>query len=354
MKSRFPVICLALSSLLFTAVPAVAVVVDNLHQALVEVEDHGNRQLQRATRQGLAQVFVKVSGEPAVLEIDAVRSALDRSQRFMQRYRYIRTEDGGLRLQVDFDPQLVNELLRDAGAPLWTANRPPVLVWLVADEGSRRQTVTRGSHPQLFDAIEEQLARRGVPAVYPLYDLQDTVALSVHDLWQQDQLAIARASQRYGVADILVGRVTALPGERWMGDWLYLREDDAASASFYGEETAAFSTAAVDLVADQMAARYAVAAGGGSGESVLVRVDALGAYPDYRAVLQYFEGIELVDAAWPAYVEGDSVVFRLSAQAEPEQLHRIIALDRRLLREESPEPLERGPLNQALAYRWSP
>ena len=340
--------------LLLHASMAGAVVVENLHRALVDVEDHGNRQLQRATRRGLAQVFVKVSGDPAVLEYDEVRSALDRSERFMQRYRYLRADDGSLKLQVHFDPQLVNERLRDAGAPLWTANRPPVLVWLVAEDAGGRHRVTRDTNPALLEAIAEQLERRGVPAIYPLLDLEDTIELTVHELWQLDEIAISRASQRYGVANVLVGRVTALPEDRWMGDWLYLIDQDSAAASFYGDETPTFSARAIDLVADHMAARYAVAAESGGGGSVLVRVDALDGYPDYRQVLQYFEAIELVDAAWPAYVENDSVVFRLSAQADPEQLHRIIALNRSFQRQESPAPLDRGPLNQALAYRWVP
>ena len=330
-----------------------AVVVENLHRALVDVEDHSNAALQRATRQGLAQVFVKVSGGPGVLEYGDVRRALDRAPSFMQRYRYLRPDDGGLKLQVSFDAQLVNEVLRDAGAPLWTANRPPVLVWLVAEDDTGRHRVNRDSNPELFDALAEQLERRGVPAVYPLYDLEDTVALSVHELWQLDDIAIANASQRYGVVNVLIGRLTALPDDKWMGDWLYIAERDALETSFYGEQAATFSTTAVDLVADSMAARYAIAANAG-GASVLVRVDQLGEYGAYREVLQYLEDIELIDAAWPAYVEGDSVVFRLSAQAEPEQLHRIIALNRRLQRQESPPPLERGPLNQALAYRWLP
>jgi hypothetical protein len=339
--------------LLLYACPAGAVVVENLHRARVDVEDHSRGQLLGATRRGLAQVFVKVSGDPDVLEYADVRRALDRAESYMQRYRYLRP-DGGLQLEVYFDPQPVNEVLRDAGAPLWTANRPPVLVWLVAEDADGRHRVTPDSNPALLEAVAEHLERRGVPAIAPLHDLQDTVALSVHDLWQLDEIAIGRASQRYGVTDVLVGRITALPGERWMGDWLYLLDDASISASFYGDETATLGAGAVDMVADDMAARYAIAAEGGGGASVLVRVDALSAYPDYRQVLQYFEGIELIDAAWPAYVEGDSVVFRLSAQAEAEQLHRIIALNRRLERQEFPEPLERGPLNQALVYRWIP
>jgi hypothetical protein len=139
-----------------------------------------------------------------------------------------------------------------------------------------------------------------------------------------------------------------------MGDWVYLFNQDALEDSFYGQSTRDFSAAAVDLVANSMAARYAVAAGEDGMEPILVRVDAIAGYADYRQVLEYFENIEIVDTAWPAYVEGDSVVFRLVARADSEQLQRIIALNRRLLRQSAPAPLERGPIDLALFYEWSP
>lgn len=334
--------------------PAVgAVVVEDLHRALVTVEDHSNAQLQRGTREGLAQVFTKVSGSPAVLVNPGLQSALDNAPRYMQRYQYLRDDDDSLQLQVHFDPESVNNLLREAGAPLWTANRPPLLVWLVVDDGSGRQSVSAEAHPELLAGLERELARRGVPATFPLYDLQDTLAVDVDSLWRLDELAVFRASQRYGVANVLVGRMTALPGDRWMGDWTYLYNQDSSAGSLYGEASPEYTAGMVDFVADRMAGRYAVAADA-QALQVLVRVDDIGAFADYREVLAYLEGIELVDAAWPAYLEGDSVVFRLASQADAESLHRIVTLNRRLQREEQPTPLVRGPINLDLVYRWTP
>jgi hypothetical protein len=342
----------ALVLLLLFSQAAAPVVVESLHRAVVAVEDHSRGQLTSATRQALGQVLVKVSGDRSVLEYDVLRSALAQADGYVQRYQYLRSDDGSLKLQVHFDPRLVNELLREAQAPLWTANRPSLLVWLVAEDAGGRQPVTREARPELIDALAEQLERRGVPVVFPLYDLQDTLALSVEDLWRLDEIAVSRASQRYGVADVLVGRLTELSADRWMGDWLYLYGREAMESSFYGETTANFSGNAVDMVADDMAVRFAVAAGAGGAGSVLVRVDAIADYADYRSVLKFFETIELVGSAWPAYVEGDSVVFRLTAQADAEQLSRIIAINRRLKRLESPQPLERGPVDLALTYQW--
>ncbi len=337
-----------------TSLPAVAVVVENLYRADVEVADHSSRALQKASRAGLAQVLVKISGSRGVLASAEVKKALADNRRFLQRYQYHQTESDGLRIQIHYDSQLIIELLTQAQQPFWTANRPPVLIWLVVDDAFGRRFAAADTHPELMESLQIELQRRGVPAVFPLQDLQDAVAVNIHDVWKLDSLAIYRASQRYAVGNILVGRLIAMSDGRWMGDWLYLQEGESAAISFYGKALEPSSVAAIDFIAEQMAERYAVAAGTSLGEDVLIRVDNLKDYAAYRAVVEYLEGIELVDSAYPTYVEGDSMVFRLRAQAEAEQLHRIIALSRNLRRQKSALPLAGSTEIAQLVYRWNP
>ena len=80
--------------------PAAAVVVENLYRADIEVEDHSARVLQKATRAGLAQVLVKVSGSREVLENEDVKRGLRDNRRYLQRYQYHRLETGELNLQI--------------------------------------------------------------------------------------------------------------------------------------------------------------------------------------------------------------------------------------------------------------
>jgi hypothetical protein len=331
-----------------------ATVVENLYRADVAVEDHSSGAMDQATRAGLAQVLVKVSGSRTVLKDAEVRQALSNNRRYLQSYQYHRLESGGLNLQIHYDSQLVTELLTLAQQPLWTANRPPVLIWLVVDDAGGRQIATAESHPDLTATLQLDLRQRGVPAVFPLMDLQDTLAVNVYDFWRLDSLAVSRASQRYAVGSILVGRLSGLSDGRWMGEWLYLQEADRAASSFYGEELVPMSLAAIDFVAEHMAERYAVAAGSSHGEDVFLRVDNLSDYASYREVVVYLESIELIDSAYPAYVEGSSIVFRLRAQAEAEQLHRIIALSHRLQRQESAVPLSPDATLAQLVYLWTP
>ena len=337
-----------------TSLPAVAVLVENLYRADVEIADHSSRALQRASRAGLAQVLVKISGNRDVLNSAEVKTALADNRRFLQRYQYHQTEADGLRLQIHYDSQLVTELLTQAKQPLWTANRPPLLIWLVVDDSGGRRFAGADTHPELIESLQTELQRRGVPAVFPLQDIQDAMMVSIHDLWKLDTLAIYRASQRYAVGNILVGRLSTMSDGRWMGDWLYLQEGESTANSFYGKALEPTSIAAIDFVAERMANRYAVAAGTSLGEDVLIRVDNLKDYAAYRAVVEYLEDIELVDSAYPAYIEGGTMVFRLRAQAEAEQLHRIIALSHNLRRQEPVPPLSGATEPAQLVYRWNP
>lgn len=344
---------LLLLALIFGPANALAVIVENLYRAEVEVKDHSVPALQRASREGLAQVLVKVSGGQGVLDNAQVKSALADNRRYLQRYQYSRVADGRLNLQMHYDSQLITTLLKEARQPLWTANRPPLLVWLVVDDAEGRRYATADSHPQLIAELQAGFNRRGLPAVFPLYDLEDTRNVSIHDLWRLNALAVYHGSRRYDVSTMLVGRMTAQSDGRWMGDWLYLGEGDRLASSFYGRDLHQLSAAGVDFVADHLAQRYAVAAGQSQGVDVLVRVDALYSYMDYRQVVTYFEGIELIETAYPAYVDGTSMIFRLRAQADAEQLRRLFSLNRRLRPGDTSVGLNVGD-GVELVYQWIP
>jgi hypothetical protein len=334
--------------------PAAAAVVENLYQAVVTVKDHSAAELARGTSAGLGQVLVKLSGSREVLEDPEVREVLAEARSYMQQYQYRRPERDALELVCEFDPDLVTGILARTMLPLWTANRPPVLVWLVVDDANGRRLADRASHPRLTEVVEAEFQRRGVPVQFPLYDLEDTLAVSVHDLWQLDSLSIYTASRRYGSENVLAGRLRSLTGERWMGDWLYLWQDESRGATGYGDALGDFVSSGVHVAAEAMAARYSVAPTGNTGDGILVRVDGLRHFGDYRASLEYLETVELVERAVVEYADGETVVFRVNAQLQSEQLQRMIAFKKKLELREQFEPLEPGLPEAELVYQWNP
>jgi hypothetical protein len=162
-----------------------------------------------------------------------------------------------------------------------------------------------------------------------------------------------RASERYDVADILVGRITETSQGQWLGEWMYTGQGGRSEQSSYRESLENFAALGADLVADAMAAEFSVTGSEIGGSGIRLRVDGLASFADYRAVVDYLESVELIDAVHAKFVSGDAAVLQLSAQASAEQLRRIIGLSRHLLPVDTPLPLA-GAQPTDLDYQWIP
>ncbi|MFV0277534.1 MAG: DUF2066 domain-containing protein [Parahaliea sp.] len=332
------------------ACPARAELVADLYSGQVPVDSRGRQALERAVGEALSQVLVKVSGSTDVLTLPGIAEALagDVLSR-AQQFSYVRTGDGGppLAARFDFPQHWVSELLAAAGAPLWTANRPVVLVWLVMDGAGGRQFVNRETAPELVTRLEAGFSRRGVPLRFPLFDLADAAALSPDQAWSLSETNLRQASTRYRVEEILAGRLTRLSSGNWLGDWSYLSAKARSNRSTAPESVDAFLDTGIALVAEDMAARYAVATGASTASGVAMSVSNVRSYADYAAVVSWLEGLELIDRADVEAIRGDRLQLRLQARADATQLASIIELNRQLV-PAGPQVGSAGELN----YQW--
>jgi len=338
--------------LLVTAVLAVAAqaeVVQGLYMGQVTVADRSQKELARAAGEALSQVLVKVSGSTEVLQLPEVASVLPDAMSQAQQFSYTRTgsEEQPLAARFEFDRRWVSQLLTRAGAPLWTANRPEVLLWLVRDTPDGRQFVNRDSAPELVDELEAGFARRGVPLRLPLFDLVDAGALSSDQAWSLNAATLRQASARYRVDEVLAGRMTELSSGDWVGDWAYLSTQRRLDRSAAPQSTAAFLDAGVDLVAEDMASRYAVEAGSAPASGIVMTVENVSTYADFAAIVSWLEGLELIEQATVERIDGDRLELRLLAQADASQLSAIIELNRHLM-----PVIEAAPTTTELNYQW--
>lgn len=333
-------------TLLLVLLPALALadMVQGLYSARVPVTDRSSQALASAARDALGQVLVKVSGSETATDNPLVAKALPEARSNVQQYGYER--DGEvLMARFEFDPSYVTRLVTQARLPLWTANRPRVLVWLVVEEQGLRQFVSQEAAPELAAALLEAFDQRGLPAQLPLFDLADATALSADDAWTMDANAVLVASQRYGVQNVLVGRVVSTSTGSWLGDWSFLfdgyRLDRSANAPEFGD----FSRQGVALAAQTMAERYAVAPGDGSEGLIMMSVSGVNEFSAYAAIVDWLEQLELVEHANIQRISGDRLELALVSLAEADDLARLIALNARL----KPTP---GSLPDQLDYLW--
>ena len=338
--------------LLVFSAPLAAQSGEDFFRADVPVADHGARELNRVARSGLAQVLVKVSGSRQVLAAAQIEEALQGARNYLQQYQYQRTADGELRLIAHFDREQVMAILTAAGQPVWVGRRPVLLVWMALDDGSSRSFANAAGSAPLRRQLQEEFSRRGIPVSFPLYDLRDNMALDVQELWEQDSPAVLRASQRYRAEHVLLARLSRDGQQRWLGDWLYLDAEGSAAASLHAADDRAAASTGVALAAEAMAARYALHPTAASRADLLVRVDGLQRYRDYRQVLSHLQGLELVDEARLEWLRSETAVFRLRARLQPQQLRQVLQREGKLIPGQPlADPAAEEP---ALAYRWRP
>ncbi len=329
------------------AVAARGDIVADLYAAEVPVTDQTAGARASAAGDALAEVLVKATGSEGVLDNPVIRDALGKAPQQVQQYAYRRGEaPGELYARIEFDADYVTDLVARAGEPLWTANRPRVLVWLLLEDAEGRRFVSAETTPALAAELVAEFDRRGVPLQLPLYDLADSAALSTEQAWRLSGPALQAASERYRVEDILAGRVAALSSGSWVGDWSYLRAEDRSDRAVTAATSRDFSREGAAMVAESMAQRYAVAPTVDPEEGVTLSVTGVDRYADYAQIVSWLEQLELVEYANVEWVRGDEIRLRLKAQAEASQLAAIIELNRRL------QPRPAGASDAALSYQW--
>lgn len=327
---------------------ATARVVDGLYSARIAVSDRSQSTFEAAVREGLAEVLVKITGSREVLALPALERAVRDAREFLQQFSYRSTgESNELALELSFSSDSVRNLVIEAGAPLWTANRPQVLVWLAIDEPQGRRLVGAESHPALVDAMGHEFQRRGLPLLLPILDIEDVVAVSPGGVWRQDLPEIMQGSARYPAGQVLIGRVAALSGGRWLGDWVLYDGRNRAERAVNADSASAFLEEGVDLAADVVAGRFALTSsltGGNAGSRL--EVSGVDSYADYAAIVSWLESLELVEYANLEWLRDDRLTLNIVAKTDLQSLRPLIELNKRLI------PDARRGESGDLVYTW--
>jgi hypothetical protein len=324
-----------------------AEVLRDLYAARVPVSDRGESALTAGAREALSRVLVKVSGTRDVLDYPAVREAMDDARGHVRQYAFDRDpDDDMLRARFEFDSAWVTAMVVDAGAPLWTANRPPVLLWLAVENAGDREFLTRERAPEAVAGVREAFAARGLPVTFPLYDLADSSAITPDDVWRLDASTLRDASTRYGTQHIAAGRYAVLSSGAVVGDWSYFGPNARLDRAVTAESPVAFAVRGADIIAGDMAARYAVAATAVGDAGIPMAVVGVASYADYAGLVSWLQSLELVERANVERIVEDRLDLRLHASADAARLATLIELNNRL------QPIAPAAAGPQLSYQW--
>jgi len=256
-----------------------------------------------------------------------------------------------LRLNVVFQADAIKALLNQAGAPFWQANRPGVLVWLVEQSGGQQRIINAELAPQFYNALNQAAEARGVPLIQPLLDLEELNQIGAADLWDLSIPVIDSASQRYDNGAVLVGKFSQAYDKSWFGQWMLLYRGDRQIEHYRDTELADFFIRGSDLVADRLAADYAVAVNQTQrNNNLTIKFSGIKDHTDYLALSEYLRQVPALKAIQLSHIDGKHCYFSLEGSDDIDQVRALIELNDRLV--PSRDDSRDSYLSNQLHYQW--
>ena len=294
-----------------------AVEVKDLYVAKVPTESQGKSDRNRALKQALRAVLIKVGGQQSVLKHEAIKPQLNRYNNFVTNYRYERRGEQQF-LQASFDEAKINQLFVDANLPIWGRLRPQVVLWLVDEQSLTRKVISETSQSALIDTVNDFSSLRGLPIAMPLWDLTDTNVISTSDIWGRFSQPVFHASKRYLAEAIIIVRISnnsLLSDEQLANnadgcellcqpaialDWAYLSTSDEDqtpqfSKRYQGFDRVELLTQALSDITDDIYQQYALTTGENNHYEIdVANVDSLARYVQVSKFLQGLSSVQAV------------------------------------------------------------
>ncbi|OHV87951.1 hypothetical protein ORS3428_04025 [Mesorhizobium sp. ORS 3428] len=222
-----------LAGLLCLGVPSgLAATAAELYQAQTIVTGTGEVNRQIGFKDCLEKVLVRVSGDQRLLQRPEMLALRDKAADFVASFRYhdrlegipIHDEQGTHDRPHDltclYKPAVVDKLLAQLGSKPWPGERPPIAVFLTAEQGTKHFVLTadedRGKtmRESFANATVPLLMRVSFPKTEQLDDLDDK-ALRAADMARLDRLA-----RQAGADRALAGSIVWSDKELgWIADW---------------------------------------------------------------------------------------------------------------------------------------
>lgn len=333
---------------LWLALPGLARASDvgGLYKASVEVADRSDAERKRASGEGFVQVLVRASGDSSVGTQDAVIAALKSADRYMLQYGYdTRENEAGepqVFLNMDFDGNGVNSFLRRAGLPVWSSNRPPLLVWMAWEQELDRDLVSESANPAVYQILQREAVRRGVNLTFPLFDSEDRAKTSIGDVWGMFPEPVLAASARYETPAILMARVKETASALQITAMLHL---DGQKYSFEVKQADSASglRQLLDQVVDRMGSHYALVSSNLGSQEILLDVENVANLQDFAALTRYLDGVMAIGLYRLHAQRADHVELLVTLESGLDALEQVFRVDRKLV----PATVETPPIPAA-------
>ena len=348
---------LAVLGLAWSAAPPAATV-SGLYDAEVPVAGQAAAERDRALRRGLLEVVVRVSGQRRVPPTGVLSGALQSPSRYVREYGYgaAPVAGGGARpgaaadagagaragagaasrLWARYDPATVNQLVRQAGLPVWGDARPQTLVWLAVERDGQPELLGAGESAAVDSVVRSRSRARRLPVALPSLDGEDRSRVSAADVSSGAVDRVTAASRRYHAEVLVLGQARERVPGLWESRWTVVSGGASEQFNVDGDRLEKVVEEGLDRVGDAVATRYArggpaatatgaataAADGPAPPDLVVTGVDSYTAYLRARRELVASGG---VTSAQPLRLDPGRVTFHVKPSGDREAVSRSLS-----------------------------
>lgn len=312
-----------------------AVELTDLYQHRVPVTSQANAERDRALQDALRATLLKLSGDTELLDQPSIAEALRDVRSYVVQYGYQQEEQ--LWLWAQFDQPRIDRLIQQAGSGIWSNLRPRLLVWLVAeDEQGKRELYAADSEALLVQQVRNAAEQRGLPIQLPLMDLNDSMTVSVIDVWARFMDTLNFGAARYSPDGMVVARVYPNPNQdelnapTWAGDWTLHLADLRWRGTVTGMDFSSLGAQMMQDVTAQLAARYRIGSQSEQRIDWTVTIQNLRSVDDTIAAEQFLAQLPSVNKVQLTGYGKGVAQFRLALQTDPAQIRQAMTLSKRL------------------------
>ena len=314
-------------------------VIDWLYDVEVPVATQSSSDTRAAAARALATVLTRVTGLKVIPRNPMVTTALRNPGRFYARYRFVRKAGGAKDamdqqtvLEVGFDPRTIQDLVRSAALPIWSANRPSVLAWIVLEEDVPSLAASDDTTPWVR-TIKARSRDRGLLVQLPLMDLVDRERISGSTVSGGFSEQVLGASERYGAQYVLTARIWMDGGGLWRGAGGLMFEGRQTNFAHEGETRDEVCEKVLDAVADELVQRFVVF--GLHTEGISIWVSGITSVSEYGSLLRYLQSLEFIDRVDVAEVSINQIRIVVHTRSTLRRLSELLYSDGVITRDAS-------------------
>ena len=346
--------CLIGIVLVFTSNAVCAVRVMTIYQGVVPVASQSVDERNKMASAALSQVLVKVSGSDQVLMSPLIKSQMPSASSLIQAFRYgvpaLPIPGKPYLLQINFDPDTIDKMLRDAKVPTWGQNRPLILMWVEYEApGKPAEIMTGESLNDIPKLLKQSADARGLPIVFPMMDVTDLNQVSVNDVVTMAVPALLNAAKRYQSDAMIIGRVLPVADGGYSTQWKLVMGHDEWGWNITGKSLSDVMLTLMNHVADALSGRYATIVTNQIQTVASIKVTGVNQQEDVADIINYLKRLPPVADVEVESASGDNVVLTISLRSQIASFVKAVSAGQKL----SAVAAQPGDKATLLVYQWN-